>query len=373
MPATLIANRVCEFPRPGGEWASGMGTNIQENSARCLTIGLINNMPDGALEATERQFLSLLDAASGSMKVRLVLLSLSGITRGEEAASRVRALYSGVKRLGDVRPDGIIVTGREPLAARLEEEVYWKELTRVIEWAKMNTYSSIWSCLAAHAAVLYCDGIHRVRNTTKQCGVFECTAVVRHLLTEGVGTQLRLPHSRWHGISERALKKRGYSVLTRSKDAGVDSFAKLDKSLFIYFQGHPEYESNSLLLEYRRDVARYLRAESNHYPEPPRNYFDDSTLHRLQVLQQEAVRRPRRELLAEIYATLLVTKIEETWRPAANRIYRNWLEYIAAQKQQALANGTAFERESMRRKTMMIARMGAKEPVRNVSGKTALG
>jgi homoserine O-succinyltransferase len=36
-----------------------------------LVIGLINNMPDAALEATESQFATLLAAAAGAQEVRL--------------------------------------------------------------------------------------------------------------------------------------------------------------------------------------------------------------------------------------------------------------------------------------------------------------
>src|SRR6185312_7647528 len=100
MPANLNANNVYGFPPTGGIWLSGKGTfEVREQSARCLTIGLINNMPDGALEATERQFLSLLNEASGSMPVRLLLFSFSGILRSVEAATRVRTFYSGVEKL----------------------------------------------------------------------------------------------------------------------------------------------------------------------------------------------------------------------------------------------------------------------------------
>ena len=40
-----------------------------ERSGRFVKIGLINNMPDEALEATERQFISLLDLASEGMPI----------------------------------------------------------------------------------------------------------------------------------------------------------------------------------------------------------------------------------------------------------------------------------------------------------------
>lgn len=365
MPASLIANNIYGFPPTGGLWLSGMGTfGVREQSARCLTIGLINNMPDGALEATERQFLSMLDAASGSLQIRLLLFSFSGIARTREAASHIRTFYSGVEKLWNARLDGLIVTGREPRTKNLTEEPYWKEFTRVLDWARENTYSSIWSCLAAHAAVQYRDGIPRVRKRTKQCGVFECVAVNEHPLIAGVGRRWRLPHSRWNGLSEWALKRHGYTVLTRSEDAGVDSFVKLDKSLFICFQGHPEYEANSLLLEYRRDVARYLRGESELYPDAPRNYFDEDTLSELRAFQQEAVRRPHKELLAEVYGALLRAKVEEAWRPAANRIYRNWLEYVSAEKQKQIASERSVEGDLMRGKPALVS-IGRGDRARN--------
>jgi homoserine O-succinyltransferase len=65
------SKRLCEEPQ----------APFQERSSRCLTIGLINNMPDGALEATERQFISLLDSASDGIQIRLLLYALPGVPR----------------------------------------------------------------------------------------------------------------------------------------------------------------------------------------------------------------------------------------------------------------------------------------------------
>ena len=41
-----------------------------------LTVGLVNNMPDGAVELTERQFLEFLDAAAGPTEIIVRLFSL---------------------------------------------------------------------------------------------------------------------------------------------------------------------------------------------------------------------------------------------------------------------------------------------------------
>ena len=52
---------------------------------------------------------------------------------------------------------------------------------------------------------------------------------------------------------------------------------KQRESLFVFFQGHPEYDAVTLLLEYRRDVGRYLRRERDTYPPMPQGYFDEET------------------------------------------------------------------------------------------------
>ena len=46
------------------------------DAADCLSVALINNMPDPALEDTELQFFELLDIASGDVPVIIKLYSL---------------------------------------------------------------------------------------------------------------------------------------------------------------------------------------------------------------------------------------------------------------------------------------------------------
>ncbi|MDR3711354.1 MAG: homoserine O-succinyltransferase, partial [Puia sp.] len=107
---------------------------------------------------------------------------------------------------------------------------------------------------------------------------------------------------------------------------------------FVFFQGHPEYDSNALLLEYRRDVARFLKGEINAYPSIPHDYFDDDTTFALHSIQQLALTRPSLELLAEVAAILDPMDIKNTWHSTAVGIYKNWLQYIWAQKAQRPQN-----------------------------------
>ena len=88
-----------------------------------------------------------------------------------------------------------------------------------------------------------------------------------------------MPHSRWNDLPEqRHWSPAAIAILTRLKDGGADAFIKQGKNLFVFFQGHPEYEADSLLLEYRRDIRRFLDRERELYPSMPQGYFDEDAL-----------------------------------------------------------------------------------------------
>lgn len=193
---------------------------VQLRSHNCIEIGLVNNMPDAALEATERQFVELIRAATNDIVVRLRLYALPDVRRGDRGLQKTAARYRDVAELWDSRLDGLVVTGTEPRTADLRDEPYWPTLGKLVDWARDNTASAIWSCLAAHAAVLHTDGIERLPLAQKQFGVFDCGVVKAHPLTKGAGTQLRVPHSRHNDLPEAALASSGYRLLTRSASAG---------------------------------------------------------------------------------------------------------------------------------------------------------
>jgi homoserine O-succinyltransferase len=321
----------------GSEYVRGKSPAASRGSdANCLDIGLINNMPDAALEATERQFRALLDAAADGVAVRLTVYALPDVPRTDWGRHHVNRLYSDIEDLWDSRLDGLIVTGTEPRAPNLRHEPYWESLTRVLEWAEHNTHSTVWSCLAAHAALLHLDGIGRRPLSDKRVGVFECARISDHPLTAGAPSRLPMPHSRWNDIPEDALTLCGYRVLTRSAEAGVDAFVKQRKSLFVFFQGHPEYEADTLLFEYRRDIKRFLRRERDTYPPMPQGYFDEDAVDALTALRERALSDRCEDLLADFPTALVAGKVTNSWHSAAACLYRNWLLYMCAQKDRRL-------------------------------------
>jgi homoserine O-succinyltransferase len=293
-------------------------------------------MPDKALESTERQFAKLLDGAAEGIAVRLSPYALAEVPRSAVGLRRVKNSYSAIEDLWDSRLDGLIVTGTEPRAPSLTDEPYWHSLTRVLDWADQNTSSTILSCLSAHAALLYFDGINRCRLSDKRFGVFEYARASDHPLIAGAQARFRMPHSRWNDIPEDELDAAGYRILSHSKDAGVDSFVKQRRSLFLYFQGHPEYEADTLFLEYRRDVGRFLRGERDTYPTMPRDYFDARTADRASAFQERALHDRREELLAQFPVARVEPTHESSWHATAVRMYRNWLEFLCARKENRL-------------------------------------
>jgi len=316
-------------PRPALLARSG------ESRPDALDIALINNMPDAALDATERQFRALLMAAGGSLDVRLTLYTLPEVPRSDFGRRQVQR-YSSIDDLWEREHDGLIVTGTEPRSADLTDEPYWDSLTAVLEWAEQQTHSTILSCLAAHAGILHIDGIVRRPLDGKRFGVFECVRVADHPLTAATPPRLPMPHSRWNEVPEDALLACGYRVLTRSEGAGVDLFVKQRRSLFVFFQGHPEYDAVTLLLEYRRDIGRFLRRERDTYPSMPEGYFDDDTVRVLTALRARAVSDRREELLSEFPVATAAGRVTHSWRTSAESLYRNWLAFIASRKAQAL-------------------------------------
>jgi homoserine O-succinyltransferase len=296
-------------------------------------IALINNMPDSALEDTELQFCELLEAAALDTPVHLQLFSLPDLVRGERGRQHVAKYYSELEALRDGHFDGAIITGTEPIQADLKDEPYWHTLAGLLDWAAENTSSTVLSCLAAHAGVLYSDGIKRNRLGDKQFGVFVHRRVSHHELIDGIPDMVPIPHSRWNEVREDALVAHGYTVLTETVNGGVDLFVKKrSNSLFVHFQGHPEYERLTLLKEYRRDIRRFLKQERETYPTMPEGYFDDKSKSVLDAFRESVLKNPDADRMSEFPGTAVVDSLQNTWKASASAIYRNWLKYLVAHK-----------------------------------------
>ena len=150
-------------------------------------------------------------------------------------------------------------------------------------------------------------------------------------LFDGPPAGLRVPHSRWNDIAESDLRLHGYRIVSRSMEAGIDSFTKQWGSLFVFLQGHPEYESDTLLREYRRDMQRFLKGERPDKPDVPQHYFDAESEQRIASasgLQGDS------DAQVPIYWSQCSIRTSqcELWRRSSVTLFRNWLLQIASSK-----------------------------------------
>jgi homoserine O-succinyltransferase/O-acetyltransferase len=323
MPVDIEPRTASATARPSAAPAAG-GSSI--------VIGLVNNMPDAALHSTEVQFSGLLHEASGPLPVRLRFTSLPELPRSPEALEHIRSSYWPLEELLAARPDALIVTGTEPRAPVLTEEPYWQRFVELLAFAREHTVASIWSCLAAHGAVLRMDGIERQRLAEKRCGVYEHAILSGHSLLEGVSAPLPMPHSRWNELPPEDLRAAGYTLLSWSEETGADAFVREERSVLLFFQGHPEYEGTTLFKEYRRDVGRYLNGQQAHYPSLPRGYLSAEATALLAGFRERALASRSAALLESFPFGAVAASLENRWRSSALSIYGNWLSLIVRRK-----------------------------------------
>lgn len=294
---------------------------------REMHIGLLNMMPDAALDATERQFFRLIGGSNQIAQFYLHPFTLPALERGEKAQAYIDQYYDTFEQLKEDGLDALIITGANVTQPDLSAEPFWEPLIEVIDWALENVTSTICSCLATHAVLQFRHQQTRRRLPAKRWGVYSHRVVDRaHPLVAGVNTRFDVPHSRFNEISREQFEAAGLRVLVESDKAGVHLAVSEDLFRVVYFQGHPEYDTISLLKEYKREVLRFSKGERDTYPPFPENYF---------CLRTQAILCEYRDLLMdamEKQATLpefpeefIADILDNTWRDSAESVMNNWL------------------------------------------------
>lgn len=295
-----------------------------------LEIAFVNNMPDQALAATRTQFERLVRAGAEGREIRWRSYTMPGLERSETARRYLARDHEDIEALYRRGADALIVSGCEPRAARLDHEPYWPQIQTLADWARTHTFSTLWSCLAAHAATLHLAGIERRRMAKKVSGVYSFRRLREDWTGERVGGTVLTPHSRYNALDAEALARHGFKIGAWSPKVGVDMFWREEPSLFVFLQGHPEYEAETLLKEYRRDVLRYLSGERADYPDQLENYFSAEASERLAQLRSRVLEKNEsraEEALAEI---LSAEKCTRPWADDAARLYRAWIRNVSA-------------------------------------------
>jgi len=296
---------------------------------RDLHFGLLNMMPDAALAPTERQFLRLLGSSNRITQLYVHPFALPQQARGEAAQAHIAAHYECFEQIREQGLDGLIITGANPRSADITAEDFWQPLTEVLDWARQHVTSTLCACLATHATLLHFHGLQRVPQPAKRWGVFSHRVADRvHPLVASLNTRFDVPHSRWNAIDREQMEAVGMDVLAASDEVGVHLAVSPDMLRFVYFQGHPEYDRNSLLKEYKREVSRYLSGELEDFPPQPANYFSTAAEPLIAAFRERAGRRRQPHLLDEFPEDALLCCADNTWGDSGRTVFGNWLGLV---------------------------------------------
>ncbi|MEW8015483.1 MAG: homoserine O-succinyltransferase [Candidatus Sedimenticola endophacoides] len=294
---------------------------------RELHIGLLNMMPDAAIEATERQFFQLIGESNPIAQFYVHPFTLDELPRGDKARAHIDRYYEFFDEIKARGLDALIVTGAAPTHPNLSDEPFWKPLGEVVDWAYQNVTSTLFSCLATHAVMEFRFRQRRQPLSFKRWGVFHHRVMDRHHpLVNDVNTQFDVPHSRFNEISREQFEAAGLHILVESEEAGVHLATSSDRFRMIFFQGHPEYETISLLKEYKREVTQYALGKRPDYPPFPDHYLSP---------REKAIFDEYRERLEHALASsdeppefpeaLVTQRLDNTWHDTTEGIVGNWI------------------------------------------------
>ncbi len=295
-----------------------------------LHVGLLNMMPDAALQATERQFMRLIAATGPDLHCYVHPFTIEGVVREGEARVHVETFYEDFARLRADGLDALIITGANPKEDEIADETFWESLVAAMDWAREHVSSVYMSCLASHAAFKQYYGVERTLLPRKLWGVYSHRVVDdSHPLVAAIDSAFDMPHSRLNDVPRAQLQAAGLRVLIDSEQAGVLAAVDADGLRSVYFQGHPEYDVHSLLKEYKREVGRFVRGEREDYPPFPENYFAPSAavlLAQYGEKVREAVRRNRAP--PPFPEDAVASTLEKTWTGIGETVFENWLALI---------------------------------------------
>jgi homoserine O-succinyltransferase/O-acetyltransferase len=294
-----------------------------------IEVAFVNNMSGGARGGSDRQFVRLLQAASGPATI--AVHRYCGGLNAPAPGSVDHAGYAPLTALFEHRPDAVVVTGCEPLTERLVDEEFWPELLRLLDWIADRNVPAFLSCLSAHGALLAYEGLERRRLPAKCTGVFRQCIDHTHHLGHELHDPLVMPHSRFNDIALNDVTRAGYAPVVYSDAVGWSVVSKEHRgSVLVLAQGHPEYEGATLLREYRRDVRRFLEGSRPDLPSLPVDCVAPSDAEALQRFQNRLVTGEySNDCLSELPFDAVAARAPCGWAATSAGLFANWLESIS--------------------------------------------
>lgn len=270
-------------------------TRAMHQDIRPLKIAIVNLMPTKI--TTETQLLRLL--SNSPLQAEIDLISMKSHESKNTSAEHLEAFYKSFDDIKDQKYDGMIITGAPVENLDFKEVDYWDELVEIMEWTKTHVTSTLHICWAAQAGLYYHYGIPKYSLAKKLSGVYSHRVNRRTAkLVRGFDNEFYAPHSRYTEVRAEDIKKvKELEILSESEEAGVYIvFTKGGRRIFV--TGHSEYDADTLLNEYIRDVEKGIN------PEIPKNYFPNDNPNKKPIVR---------------------------WRSHANLLFTNWLNYFVYQ------------------------------------------
>lgn len=262
---------------------------------RPLRVLILNLMPTKI--ATETQLMRKL--SNTPLQIQVDLLRTKSHEATHVSAGHLETFYRTFEDIENEHYDGLIITGAPVELMEFEEVDYWEELCRIMDWSSTHVHSTLHICWGAQAGLYYHYGIQKYRLPKKASGVFEHRLLKpKSPLVRGFDDRFYAVHSRNTDVKiEDVEAVDDLEIVAVSDEVGLYIVKSVDSRRFFVF-GHPEYDADTLKLEYERDVKRGIN------PEIPVNYFPDDD--------------PTRAPL-------------NVWRSQAQLFYTNWLNYYVYQ------------------------------------------
>ena len=262
---------------------------------RPLRVLILNLMPTKI--ATETQIMRKL--SNTPLQCEVELLRTSSHEAKNVSAQHLDTFYRTFDEVRDSNFDGLIITGAPVEQLDFADVDYWDELVEIMDWSTTNVHSTFHICWGAQAGLYHHYGVDKHELPAKLSGVYEHRVIKPSSpLVRGFDDRFYAVHSRYTGVDEEAVAANpDLEIIATSDVAGLYIVKSVDSRRFFVF-GHPEYDSDTLRLEYERDVKRGID------PDVPLNYFPNDD--------------PSREPL-------------NTWNSQAQLLYTNWLNYYVYQ------------------------------------------
>ena len=258
---------------------------------RALRIGILNVMP-----VAETYEFSLLHPLGRSvLQIEPVWIRLHTHAYSSSSVAHLENYYVPFEdAVAHRKLDGLLLTGAPVEELPFENVHYWGELTRILKYAYNNISSTLGICWGGLALAKFI-GIEKVQYREKMFGVYETVNLDRsHRITGDMDDEFWCAQSRHAGIPDDVLEKERdkgtIRLLAYAKGAGYTIFESADHRFLIHL-GHPEYEPERIVDEYRRDKEKE-RADVLE----PRNFNVDKPVN--------------------------------TWRTHRNEFFSQWVKYV---------------------------------------------